>query len=367
MINTSDFTDGLLTGTITLGGGGTATFLKTLSSDGSTEGIEKFYVNLRTGSANGPIVAKTELITVNDTSITDQLYSFTSFTFTNGNGSGRTGPTSFASISSYTTQSWYSTYFSLLNGIQYWTAPVTGTYRIRAAGAAGYAGYFSDRCAGIVIQSDITLERGVQYKILVGQRGVINNGSTSQSGGGGGGTFMTTLANSPIIVAGGGGGALDGSATFYSGSNGQSGTSGSNSSDALGTGGSNGQGGSGAILGSGSRWGGGGGGLNTNGTNAASNSVGLGYAFVNGGEGGLSNTTAVGGFGGGGGTHGNKGGGGGGGGYSGGGGSGEVSSGTSGGGGGSYSLSSISVLGLNSQGTTYGTATGDGYLTITKL
>jgi len=285
------------------------------------------------------------------------IYNFTTFTFTTGGATGRNGPTSFAAVSSYTSQSWYSTYFSVSSGIQNWTAPATGNYTIRAAGAAGQNGNFATYCRGIVIESTISLVAGQQYKILVGQKGSVY---VTSSGGGGGGTFMTTTGNSPIIVAGGGGGATTNSATLYSGSDGQSGTSGSNSSEGYGTGGTSGNGGTGAVGGSGSRWGGGGGGLLTDGTNAASNTSGLGFAFVNGGQGGNSGgtNTAYGGFGGGGGTHGNAGGGGGGGGYSGGGGSGESTGTITAGGGGSYSQSTISVIGYN---------TGDGYLIVTRI
>jgi hypothetical protein len=39
-----------------------------LIADSLTEGIQKFYISLRTGSASGPIVANSSLITINDTS-----------------------------------------------------------------------------------------------------------------------------------------------------------------------------------------------------------------------------------------------------------------------------------------------------------
>jgi len=349
----TDFADGSLTGIVTIGSGKTS-FTKTLVADGITEGLQTFVVNLRTGSASGPIVATSNLISVNDTSQSSSppsLYSFTTFTFTNGGATGRTGPTSFASVSSYTSQSWYASYFSVTSGIQYWTAPQTGNYTIRAAGAAGQGGVFSTFCRGIIIESTISLIAGQQYKILIGQMGVVNG---TGSGGGGGGTFMTTTANSPIIVAGGGGGAYLNSSTLYSGSDGRSTTSGANSSDGSGTGGSNGNGGTGSNNG----WGGGGGGLTGDGTDAINLANTRGFAFINGGTGGNTATTAVGGFGGGAGTHGNTGGGGGGGGYSGGGGSNQATSASVAGGGGSYSQSSISVIGYN---------TGHGYLTVTKL
>jgi len=291
--------------------------------------------------------------------VVGDLYSFSSFTFTNGVTTGQNGPTSFSSISSYTSQSWYSTYFSVSSGIQYWYAPTTGSYTIRAAGAAGQGGYYSNRCRGIIIESTITLTKGMLYRILVGQMGTVYS---TGSGGGGGGTFMTEYYWDPIIIAGGGGGArysYDPYNTTYSSSNGQSGTSGSNSSDGSGTGGSSGNGGTGSNNG----WGGGGGGLYGNGTAAfqasGSGYSGLGYGLMSGGGiGGNTATSAYGGFGGGAGTHGNTGGGGGGGGYSGGGGSNQSSSDTIAGGGGSYSQTAITEIGYNQS---------HGYLTVTKV
>jgi hypothetical protein len=304
--------------------------------------------------------------------VVGDLFSFTTFTFTNGGATGRFGPTSFASVSSYTSETWYSTYFSVSSGVQYWYAPTTGSYTIRAAGAAGHGGFYADKCRGIIIESTLTLTKGMLYKIIVGQQGVYY--SNFGSGGGGGGTFLSEFYNVPVIVAGGGGGCIytNNNTRIINGvndsiapnSDGQSTTSGGNNTNSGGTGfgGVDGKGGSGAI---GQSWGSGGGGFYTNGTAAVQASgfgySGLGFSFTNGGNGGDTATSAVGGFGGGAGTHGNTGGGGGGGGYSGGGGSGyngsDSLSKTWGGGGGSYSQSAITVIGYN---------TGQGYLTITK-
>jgi hypothetical protein len=352
----TDFTDQSLTGTVSVSGG-TGSFIKTLSLDGFREGRETFYVNLRTGSSNGPIVATSRLITVNDTSqqeIQGDLYPFTSFTFTNGGATGRFGPTSFASVSSYTSQPWYSTYFSVSSGIQYWTAPSTGNYVIRAAGAASHNSNSSGSYRGIIIESTIALTKGQQYKILVGQMGTVYASYFLYASGGGGGTFMTTATNTPIIVAGGAGGADSGNSSYASGSLGQSGTSGV-SGDQGGFGGSNGSGGGGSFYSAG------GGGFNGNGNDSSNGGAygGGGASFVNGGAGGDSSPGAYGGFGGGGGCWGPNGyGGGGGGGYSGGGGGSYLPSIKNGGGGGSYSQASISIIAYNS---------GHGYLTITKI
>ena len=266
------------------------------------------------------------------------LYDFTTFTFTSGLlTAGRTGPTqaTFDANATYTSQVWYSSYFSVTDGIQYWTAPSTGSYTIRAAGAAGLSGQNANGNKGIIIESTIDLTRGQQYKILCGRMGGIYINAASYPSAGGGGTFMTTLDNTAVIIAGGGGGGFSSLAS----SNGQAGTSGASTGF---SGGTDGNGGAAYING------GGGGGLLTDGGGNYG-----GDAFVNGGLGG-DGPGSDGGFGGGGGGYVTAGqGNGGGGGYSGGAGSGSL-----GGGGGSYSQTSITTIGLNQS---------YGYLIITKI
>lgn len=70
-----------------------------------------------------------------------QLYSFTSpFNFTTCGASGRYGPT-LTQIQSAYNQPWTrnSSYLTMgrFQGLQVWTVPATGVYRITAAGAAG--------------------------------------------------------------------------------------------------------------------------------------------------------------------------------------------------------------------------------------
>lgn len=279
--------------------------------------------------------------------VAGNLYQFTSHTFTNGGATGRYGPTSFASVSSYTSTVWYNDYFSVSSGVQYWYAPETRSYLITVAGAAGQNGYYFNRCRGIIHTSTVTLIKGMRYKIIIGQKGsVYSNGS----GGGGGGTYLLDYFNRPITIAGGGGGARYSFSSYDTAqisSDGQIGTSGGNSNCGTGFGGTNGSRG----LGSSDGWGCGGAGLYGNGTEAfyslSYNYVGKGYRPAHNSEGGATATSAFGGFGGGGGTHGNTGGGGGGGGYSGGGGSNQAFNTTAGGGGGSYSQGTITVDGYN--------------------
>ncbi|NBP16614.1 hypothetical protein EBU95_19860 [bacterium] len=66
-MQTSNFTDGSLSGIVTVGSGRTS-FIKTLTNNLTTDGLQTFVVNLRTGSSSGPIVATSPLISVFDTS-----------------------------------------------------------------------------------------------------------------------------------------------------------------------------------------------------------------------------------------------------------------------------------------------------------
>lgn len=95
------------------------------------------------------------------------------------------------------------------NGIQVWTVPQTGTYRITVAGGDGShdgTGYGTGG-RGAIIAGEVTLNQGDNLKLLVGQQG--KHGT--HAGGGGGGTFVATSANVPLMVAGGGGSSRSGS------------------------------------------------------------------------------------------------------------------------------------------------------------
>ncbi len=263
------------------------------------------------------------------------LYAFTSHTFTNCGASGRYGPTLSQCRSSYSPAWTDNDDFFYVNpqGIQLWTAPESGTYRITAVGASGGGSGTPGR--GASMRGDFTLSRGDTVKILVGQQG---SAYGSSSGGAGGGSFVTTYSNSPLVIAGGGAGAANG----WTSEGGRTSTSGGGISP--------GTGGNGAGTGGGS---GGGGGLNSNGANGTYGTGGA--SFVSGGAGG----SLSGGFGGGGGN--NNGGAniaGGGGGYS--GGSGNTVAVNDCGGGGSYN-------GGSNQSNTANTNSGHGSVTILKL
>ena len=281
---------------------------------------------------------------------TTPLYDFTSHTFTNAGTTGRTGPTLTSVRTAYSGVSWAqnSSYLDMSNnnGIQLWTVPITGSYTIRAVGAAG--GNLGTYGKGRDIQTTTTLTKGEVIRILVGQQG----GGSNNTRGGGGGTFVVRGTQTPIIVAGGGGGRSETVINEYNNSNASSSTSGNKGGNGEGSnngaGGTNGGGGVASALTSG---GAGGGGLLTDGGNSVvgwgGGGVG-GASFINGGVGGLElgYNENYGGFGGGGGS---PAGGGGGGGYSGGGG-GYDPVWARGGGGGSFTISAMTDYGATNNG-----------------
>ena len=286
----------------------------------------------------------------------------TSYTFTPCGNSGVSGPSQTQANTAYASTN-LNGLVTVLSGIQSWTVPTSGNYRIEANGARGGSVSVSGGY-GARMQGEFNLVGGQVLKILVGQSG--QNGFFQ--GGGGGGSYVATSTNSALCVAGGGGGSYNGSNSFGSASmsgttslNGNSGYNANNNTvNALG--GTSGSGGNTGTAYTGSQ-GSGGGGFTGNGVNGYGTTGGL--SFINGGTGGnalnLSSFPGYagnGGFGGGGGSDYNTWtGSGGGGGYSGGGGG--VYYGC-GGGGGSYNSGSNQV---NSSGVN----NGDGYVIITRL
>ncbi|XP_066023904.1 ALK tyrosine kinase receptor-like [Pocillopora verrucosa] len=258
--------------------------------------------------------------------------------FSNLNATSKNGPTS---LGSYYAGQDHDRQVALSSGIQQWTVPHTGNYRIEAIGAAGgYDEWINSsqyRGRGARMIGTFRLNKGEVIQILVGQEGGINKRYFTS--GGGGGTFVVRGADTPLIIAGGGGGVAHvysrhtecdaslnttgnpGYRSWPGGSNGH----GAQTADSGGSGG-----GGGGFYSSGRS------GKNFNGTMGYGGEGGKG--FLQGGVGGESQYEHVyGGFGGGGGARGWGRGGGGGGGYS-GGGSGSDDFNTCGGGGGSNNV-----------------------------
>ncbi|XP_066021198.1 uncharacterized protein [Pocillopora verrucosa] len=230
---------------------------------------------------------------------------------------GKSGWKGSESIGSYYTGQDHDGQVAVSSGIQQWTVPHTGEYRIEAIGASG--GYGKDSIIknggrGARMIGNFNLTKDEIIHVLVGQKGKRGN-HNKQTAGGGGGTFVVKEDNTPLIIAGGGGGIKNMSEQHLrcDASTSTTGNAGDNSP--LGSGGSNGHGGPT----NGSLSGGGGGGFHTNGHDSKcptyySGGKG-GFGYHQGGEGGWH---WWGGFGGGGGFCTPENGPGGGGGYSGG-------------------------------------------------
>jgi len=298
-------------------------------------------------------------------SVGDELYPFSSHEFTPCDAPAihgvRFGPNHVDCTQAYST-TWDEDpdFFSMdWQGIQLWTVPATGTYRIRACGGSGgesweYGSTYPGRAA--CMQGDFSLAQGDVLQIAVGQAGERKR----YTGGGGGGSFVISEDGTPLIIAGGGAGA---SRNYDERSVRTDATTQPSGRSALqATGGSQGAGGDAATW---SNRSGAGGGLRTSGGDGATTSTG-GRGFdqrAQGGDCGDCTNAGMGGFGGGGGSYHAEASGGGGG-YGGGGGganfSGSGGGQWSGGGGGSYNTGSNRSDGLSTQ-------TGDGVVQITRL
>ena len=99
----------------------------------------------------------------------------------------------------------------IANGIQVWTAPATGWYRITVTGAQGRSGQV-ERAGGrgARLSGEFVLTAGDTLRILVGQSGTVGGpeiaGGSFFNGSGGGGSFVVDAVDNPMIIAGGGGG-----------------------------------------------------------------------------------------------------------------------------------------------------------------
>ena len=175
------------------------------------------------------------------------LYKFTSAIF-EGTGSNPNGPNlSQARSGLYggETSQWKNdtNFFNESGGIQYWTVPTDGTYRIEAEGARG--GYPRGGGYAARMRGDFDLTEGEVVRIVIGQSGNTQGhpwGGTQ--GTGGGGTYVTRTphnSNGSILVVAGGGGA--GTGTPWSnqgGDNANTGTSGNSGGCNGGSGGNGG-------------------------------------------------------------------------------------------------------------------------------
>lgn len=301
-----------------------------------------------------------------------QLYDFSSHIFTNAGIGGNSGPTLADVQNAYVSQDWAQNldYLNMTyQGIQEWTVPKNGTYRIEAAGArGGNNSSGSDGGLGAKMRGDFSLLKGEILLIAVGQQGS-DTGTSCGAVGGGGGSFVVkksssglltdnTIGDILVIAGAGGGGGRGGPGTGIGGVITQNGTP-SNGGTGTGAGGVEGTGGGLSSSNCASPNGSGGAGFLTNGADSGG---GVSQSFKNGLNGGQGRQ---GGFGGGGGAASSGYGGGGGGGFSGGGAGGLDGACTcgvmqGGGGGGSYNT------GAN-QNNEADANNGDGYVSVTLL
>ena len=291
----------------------------------------------------------------------EELYPFTSHTFTNCGQTGRTGPSASACRSRYSPD-WVgdAEYFSVSGGIQQWVVPRDGTYRIQAAGAEGGNNRDYGGGRGAVVSVTKELAAGEVIRLLVGQKGMDRRGLSSSSNcntGGGGGTFVWKADEETLLVAAGAGGGAGHRRSGVDASLGESGTAGNSSTSSRRTGspGSDGHGGDAGAAG----WLSNGSGR----TADSSRTSGTPRSPLNNGAGAEAgtNSTGWGGFGGGGGGSGRScshQGAGGGGGYS--GGASHYGDNSGGGGGGSFTHP-------DGVRATYSYNTGHGYVTIERL
>ncbi len=125
------------------------------------------------------------------------LFDFTSFTFTSAGTRGPTGPTDAALRSAYAGAAFLEEYFTSTGGIQHFTVPADGTYRITAQGST-----YPQGSPGRVVAT-VSLKRGDVLNILCGQTPPLG---VSHDRCGCGGTFVESANEGILVVAGAPGG-----------------------------------------------------------------------------------------------------------------------------------------------------------------
>ncbi len=227
--------------------------------------------------------------------------------FTNCGQVGRFGPSQIQCDNEYQNTNLEGE-ITIVNGIQFWSVPFTGTYKITAYGAKGGDGSSGDRVGGkgAKMSGEFKLEEGLVLSILVGQKGVE---SGNYAGGGGGGTFVVKenaiILEDIFIIAGGGGGAGADNNNYAVGVDAVIDTSGTTDQENQGTPGENGHGGETGSYDTNNNSGGGGGGFFSDGIISPTTGNGNpGQGYLNGAVGGKGgHVDEEGGFGGGGSTN----------------------------------------------------------------
>jgi hypothetical protein len=118
---------------------------------------------------------------------------------------GQFGPSQAQCDAAYGVGNQLSGKVTVTAGIQHWTVPSSGTYRIEAWGAeGGTLPSYGPAGKGAHVRGDVMLNQGDVLRVLVGQRGK-TPAQTYDIGGGGGSFVVLQAGNVPKIVAGGGG------------------------------------------------------------------------------------------------------------------------------------------------------------------
>jgi hypothetical protein len=130
------------------------------------------------------------------------LYDFSTFTFTNAGKTGADGPTRDDLLDAYSYADWTQNVTNLdvnPQGYQLWTVPRNATYTLVVAGA-GTGSATSGRGTVFTNTSGVSLLKGDKLVLIVGHQGF--------TGAGGGATFVykNTVALSNLLVCCGGGG-----------------------------------------------------------------------------------------------------------------------------------------------------------------
>lgn len=127
------------------------------------------------------------------------------YTFTTAGATGRYGPTQGQLNTAYASTNLNGLVVSN-SGIQTWTVPVSGPYRISARGACGGNMNSQEFGTGATMIGDVNLVAGEVLKIVVGQRGIDCPNVWEGAGGGGGSFVVKNVGNIALVVAAGGSG-----------------------------------------------------------------------------------------------------------------------------------------------------------------
>lgn len=126
--------------------------------------------------------------------------------FTDCSAIGRFGPTEDMCNSTYKGTSMEEVDFFVKEGMQFFTVPKTGKYKITATAPGGLAKNPKSAGRGATISAVFALEKSDEIRIIVGQKGSVYSGKDYF--GGSGGTFVVKYrdwVHDALVVSGGGG------------------------------------------------------------------------------------------------------------------------------------------------------------------